>query len=71
MSNLSAEWQAMAKLVSQFYAKADAGEFFFVSCFIAICAVTWNCCMVVGIWCWYDIGCCAVYLYIPVAAGLI
>lgn len=26
MSNLSPEWQAMAKLVSQFYAKADAGE---------------------------------------------
>jgi hypothetical protein len=26
MSNQSSEWQAMAKLVSQFYAKADAGE---------------------------------------------
>ncbi len=39
MSNLSAEWQAMAKLVSQFYAKADAGEFF-REYVIAICAVT-------------------------------
>lgn len=27
MSDLTPEWQAMAKLVSQFYAKADAGEF--------------------------------------------
>ena len=26
MSNLTPEWQAMSKLVSQFYAKADAGE---------------------------------------------
>ena len=26
MSNLSPEWQAMAKLISQFYAKADAGK---------------------------------------------
>jgi hypothetical protein len=26
MSNLTPEWQAMAKLVSQFYAKADAGK---------------------------------------------
>ena len=26
MSNQSPEWQAMTKLVGQFYAKADAGE---------------------------------------------
>ena len=37
MSNLSAEWQAMAKLVSQFYAKADAGEFLY-RMLLQICA---------------------------------
>lgn len=28
MANLSPQWAAMAKLVSQFYAKADSGEKF-------------------------------------------
>lgn len=30
MSNQSPEWQAMTKLVGQFYAKADAGELIFL-----------------------------------------
>ena len=60
----------MAKLVSQFYAKADAGKFFREYLCYMCCdmKLLWLLAFDVGI------GCCAsaiVYLYIPVAAGLI
>ena len=39
MSNQSPEWQAMTKLVGQFYAKADAGELIL---FVEWCKSLWS-----------------------------